>query len=169
MLGTTVFQVQLLLWILKFKTIIMIKNTLYLVAIMIVTLYSPKLLAQNQPNLESKPSYFEIRNTFYKMFDGELKKYYDSYEIVTDSDGNRWMHLTNENIDGLYNDTYSLALEFSKVINQMFFGFINYNRSVPMNQNELTSLLESYKIIGVKFDTKEYVFKFLWKELKWVK
>ena len=72
----------------------MIKNTLYLVAIMLVTLYSPKLLAQNQPNLESKPSYFELRNTFYKMFDGELKKYYDSYEIVTDSDGNRWMHFT---------------------------------------------------------------------------
>ncbi len=100
---------------------------------------SSLLHSQSLDNLSIK----EIRQYVKKLAtslktDGQLDKTY----INLDEEGNRWLYIENKSLDGLRSDEGHLSIKISKVILNMIYHSIYYNREETTSLKGFTNMYE---------------------------
>lgn len=86
----------------------------------------------------------------------------DKMDLINEVNGERWIYIENNAIDGLYSDEESLSLDLSKIIIKMLYKSVNYNLEESISLNSFADIMKSKTIKGVQFKTKNNKFLFNW-------
>ena len=85
--------------------------------------------------------------------------------IKLDEVGKRWLYIEDKSLDGLRSDEGYISLKISKVILNMIYHSIYYNREETTSLKGFTKILENKSIKGVQYETHNNDFFFSWEKI----
>lgn len=118
--------------------------------------------SQSTQNLSIKEIRSHVNNLATKLkSDGQLDEMY----IKLDEVGKRWLYIEDKSLDGLRSDEGYISLKISKVILNMIYHSIYYNREETTSLKGFTKILENKSIKGVQYETHNNDFFFSWEKI----